>query len=91
MKGVTNIFYKILIETVDQQDVLKTLWELSDRRISKCAPIRIKENVYKLVWRWYLTPMKINHIDTKYSNLCWRGYQEVGPSFHWNILTFSKK
>uniref|UniRef100_A0A803SXK3 Reverse transcriptase zinc-binding domain-containing protein n=1 Tax=Anolis carolinensis TaxID=28377 RepID=A0A803SXK3_ANOCA len=44
--------------------------------------IRIKENYYKVVWRWYLTPIRLNQIDKKYSKQCWRGCQEIGTYIH---------
>uniref|UniRef100_A0A803SS40 Reverse transcriptase zinc-binding domain-containing protein n=1 Tax=Anolis carolinensis TaxID=28377 RepID=A0A803SS40_ANOCA len=44
--------------------------------------IRIKENYYKVVWRWYLTPIRLNQIDKKYSKQCWRGCQENGTYIH---------
>uniref|UniRef100_A0A803T4M9 Reverse transcriptase zinc-binding domain-containing protein n=1 Tax=Anolis carolinensis TaxID=28377 RepID=A0A803T4M9_ANOCA len=44
--------------------------------------IRIKENYYKVVWRWYLAPIRLNQIDKKYSKQCWRGCQEIGTYIH---------
>ena len=44
--------------------------------------IKIKEKIYKLIWRWYLAMVKLNQIDANYSRLGWRGCHKIGTYFH---------
>lgn len=60
------------------QEALKVIWN-SDlgtetgtntwnsiwrNRILKSMSVRIKENYYKVIWKWYLTLVKLNIIDS---------------------------
>lgn len=90
MEEVINRIYNILTKAENQQNILKTQWEhdlreeiitysctnIWDKRILKSMSIRIKGHSYKLIWGWYLTPVKLYQIDTDSSKLCWRGYEE---------------
>ena len=49
---------------------LKEIWqgELNKeirKRIMKNMSVRVKENGYKVIWRQYLTPMKLNTLNKK--------------------------
>ena len=38
--------------------------------------VRIKENCYKLIWKWYLTPLTLNIVNQNLSSLCWKCKKE---------------
>lgn len=42
----------------------------------------IKENVYKMHYRWYLTPEKLSEIYKQLDAKCWKCREEKGTLFH---------
>ena len=44
--------------------------------------VNIKENFFKLLSFWYLTPSKMRNIYKNDQWLCWKGCSEVGTYFH---------
>ena len=98
--GVLWSVYPAVLLSNPQQDVLKGLWEFDLREEistklwkNKWVKRQLKEKMYTLVWGLYLTLVKLNHMETKYSNPQWKACQEEGTYFHmwWeyeNILKF---
>uniref|UniRef100_A0A803U0J0 Reverse transcriptase domain-containing protein n=1 Tax=Anolis carolinensis TaxID=28377 RepID=A0A803U0J0_ANOCA len=56
--------------------------QLWGQRHLKNLSIRVKENYYKLIWKWYLTPVRIAYMNKNNSKNCWRGCQEPGTYIH---------
>lgn len=55
------------------------LWKKSNK-ISTCY--MIKENIFKLHTRWYMTPYKLNRMNPTLSNKCWKCQQMEGTMYH---------
>ena len=54
------------------KEIIGEEWDkIWDQRIMKNMSVRIKENFYKVIWRWYLPPVKMNIMDKSVSTLCW--------------------
>lgn len=96
LKGLVSKIYKIINFDGKPQMVMKMNWEkelnikISDldwnvnwkSRIMKTLSVRIKEHNYKVVWKWYLTPLRLSLMDNKISKKCWRCDMELGTYEH---------
>lgn len=49
-------------------------------KFTACATLR--ENLEKMIYRWYLTPAKLGKMYRNADNLCWRCRDKVGTFFH---------
>lgn len=43
---------------------------------------QIKENIYKMVYRWHLTPRKLSYMYKNVNPICWKCRKETGSYFH---------
>lgn len=73
IKGALNINADIEMEQWEH------LWKKSIK-ISTCT--NIQENCYKLIYRWYMTPKKLENINKTSSNLCWKCKKMEGSLYH---------
>ena len=62
-----------------QFNVWEYLWS-TNLKFSKCQAL--KEQWYKMFFRWYLTPKKISKMTNKTDNKCWKCANAVGSFFH---------
>uniref|UniRef100_A0A670KIL2 Reverse transcriptase zinc-binding domain-containing protein n=1 Tax=Podarcis muralis TaxID=64176 RepID=A0A670KIL2_PODMU len=72
IKWACDIGYVIRLEQWEK------LWK--DIKFTACYTIR--ENFMKMVYQWYLTPVKFAKIYKLKSNTCWRCKKEIGTMFH---------
>ena len=49
-------------------------------KYTKCQAI--KEQWYKMFYRWYLTPSQLSKMSNNYDGKCWKGCQNVGTFYH---------
>ncbi|MEE6519461.1 hypothetical protein FKM82_031308 [Ascaphus truei] len=52
------------------RETWEEIWQAASET-SLCTTI--KENIYKILFGWYLTPARLNQIYPQASDLCWRG------------------
>lgn len=52
----------------------------TSNKISTCY--RVKENIFKIHTRWYMTPEKLNRMDPKISKMCWKCHKNGGTMYH---------
>ena len=78
-KGTVSRIYKLLVQAEQGTQVLKMQWQddldkevigeewdkIWDQGIMKNMSVRIKENCYKVKWRWYLMLVKLKIIIKK--------------------------
>uniref|UniRef100_A0A670JU36 Reverse transcriptase domain-containing protein n=1 Tax=Podarcis muralis TaxID=64176 RepID=A0A670JU36_PODMU len=57
----------------------QTLWR-KGMKFTACATLR--ENLEKMVYRWYLTPAKLGKMYKTVDNCCWRCKDKIGTFFH---------
>lgn len=57
----------------------QTLWV---KGVKFTACVALRENLEKMVYRWYLTPAKLGKIYKTVDNTCWRCKDKVGTFFH---------
>lgn len=95
-KGLVSKIYKIINFDNNSQMVMKENWvkelgiEISNQnwnmnwtsRIMRTLSIRIKEHNYKVIWKWYLTPIRLFQMDNKVDKMCWRCKVELGTYVH---------
>uniref|UniRef100_A0A670HKX5 Reverse transcriptase zinc-binding domain-containing protein n=1 Tax=Podarcis muralis TaxID=64176 RepID=A0A670HKX5_PODMU len=60
-------------------DKWQTLWK-KGMRFTACADLR--ENLYKMMYRWYLTPARLGRMYRTADNTCWRCKDKVGTFLH---------
>uniref|UniRef100_A0A670HTD8 Reverse transcriptase domain-containing protein n=1 Tax=Podarcis muralis TaxID=64176 RepID=A0A670HTD8_PODMU len=60
-------------------DKWQTLWK-NGMRFTACADLR--ENLYKMMYRWYLTPARLGRMYRTADNTCWRCKDKVGTFIH---------
>uniref|UniRef100_A0A670KCA9 Reverse transcriptase domain-containing protein n=1 Tax=Podarcis muralis TaxID=64176 RepID=A0A670KCA9_PODMU len=46
------------------------------------ACVALRENLEKMIYRWYLTPVKLRKMYKNVDNTCWRCRDKVGTFFH---------
>ena len=103
MKGMVGKNVKLLSGVESRQEALKTLWETDfakeistdtwisiwEKRMLKSMTVRIKDSFYKLIWRWYLTPVKLNIMVSKYYTAFWRCGQDIDYLFPYVVGPWS--
>lgn len=58
-------------------------WEYTwNRRLRYTSSQSVKENYYKIFFRWYLTPKTISKIYGNCSDLCWKCELVQGTLYH---------
>uniref|UniRef100_A0A8C6XLP4 Reverse transcriptase zinc-binding domain-containing protein n=1 Tax=Naja naja TaxID=35670 RepID=A0A8C6XLP4_NAJNA len=51
-----------------------------NKKITLATPY--KENLYKLFYRWHITPTRLAKINNKFSPICWKCNKERGTYYH---------
>lgn len=66
-----------------EMDKWEKLWKVN---LNFTACTGLKENYYKMIYRWYLTPKKLALMYKGIPNKCWKCKQEIGSFIHmwWN-------
>uniref|UniRef100_A0A670K4U7 Uncharacterized protein n=1 Tax=Podarcis muralis TaxID=64176 RepID=A0A670K4U7_PODMU len=58
-------------------------WNTQDETVkSFTACTMLKENIMKMMYRWYLTPVKLVKIYHNCDNLCWKCKEKEGTFYH---------
>uniref|UniRef100_A0A670KCB4 Reverse transcriptase domain-containing protein n=1 Tax=Podarcis muralis TaxID=64176 RepID=A0A670KCB4_PODMU len=78
VKGVMVKWEKDIGHNIDYSKWQK-LWT-TGVKFSAC--IALRENLEKMVYRWYLTPAKLGKMYKTADNTCWRCKDKVGTFFH---------
>lgn len=60
-------------------DCWEHLWKVSSK-MATCY--QVKENIFKIHTRWYITPEKLNRMDPKISKTCWKCHGNEGTLYH---------
>uniref|UniRef100_A0A8C6XN85 Reverse transcriptase domain-containing protein n=1 Tax=Naja naja TaxID=35670 RepID=A0A8C6XN85_NAJNA len=55
------------------------IW-IRNKKITLATPY--KENLYKLFYRWHMTPIRLAKINNKLSPICWKCNKEKGTYYH---------
>ena len=64
-------------------DLTDTEWEDIYRMAHKgSVNVQVQENAYKILSRWYKTPLKLHRINPALSKVCWRCNLETGSFLH---------
>ena len=75
-------YIKSVKSDLDKEAIGEEWDKIWDQRIMKNMSVRIKENCYKVIWRWYLMLVKPNIINKNVLSLCWRCKKEKGTYIH---------
>lgn len=57
-------------------------WERRWGNIKKVKATSLKENWYKMFYRWHVTPVKIANMTKNYSKKCWKCHENEGTFYH---------
>ena len=64
-------------------NIMLNQWErMWSKGLKFTLSYNLKENFYKMMFRWYLTPNKLSKMFKNVSNLCWKCSQGVGSFYH---------
>lgn len=69
---------KDLGNPLDSED-WEEIWE---NAASSSLCVKIKENVYKILYRWYYVPTRLHRMFPEVSDRCWRGCADAGSFLH---------
>uniref|UniRef100_R4G9D8 Reverse transcriptase domain-containing protein n=1 Tax=Anolis carolinensis TaxID=28377 RepID=R4G9D8_ANOCA len=65
------------------QNININQWEeIWNKKLKFTTSIEIRENWYKMFFRWYYTPAKLAKFNKNSSNKCWKCNKEIGTFFH---------
>lgn len=56
--------------------------EIWENAASSSLCVKIKENVYKILYRWYYVPTRLHRMFPEVSDRCWRGCADAGSFLH---------
>lgn len=73
------IHWAINFDNEIKLDTWEYFWKKS-MQISTCAVI--KENSFKMMTKWYITPQKLAKIDKSISDRCWKCKHKGGTFYH---------
>lgn len=82
------IKWAINCNTTIEMKLWEFLWKVAWKIV---IPTNIKENLFKMVYRWHITPKELSYMNKDISNKCWKCKTQEDSYFHmWWTCTRAK-